>query len=65
MTCCYVEKDESCDVKKYEKGKGNVGTQLVGERAHIILDEVRDFITRRQCLEHIGTYYCLIMAFQI
>ncbi|VVA32071.1 PREDICTED: DNA-directed RNA polymerase [Prunus dulcis] len=61
LTCCYVEKDESCDVKKYEKGKGNVGTQLVGERAHIILDEVRDFITRRQCLEHIGGHFRPLM----
>lgn len=51
LTCCYGE--------KYEKEKGAVGSQLVGERAKIILDEVRDLslFTRLQCLQHIGTYY--------
>jgi len=47
----------SCYNDKYGKGKGAVGTQLVGERAKIILDEVRDLslFTRLQCLEYIGT----------
>lgn len=51
LTCCYGE--------KYEKEKGAIGSQLVGERAKIILDEVRDLslFTRLQCLQHIGTYY--------
>ena len=44
---------------KYDKEKGVVGTQLLGERAKIILDEVRDLelLTHSQCLEHIGTFY--------
>lgn len=47
----------SCYNEKYAKGKGAVGTQLVGERAKIILDELRDLslFTRRQCLEYIGS----------
>jgi DNA-directed RNA polymerase I subunit RPA2 len=38
--------------------KGVVGTQLIGERAQIILDEVRNLslFTRKQCLKHIGTF---------
>ncbi|KAF7836196.1 DNA-directed RNA polymerase I subunit 2 [Senna tora] len=55
LTCCYNE--------KCEKGKGVVGTQLVGERAKIILDEVRDLslFTRLQCLEYIGEHFQPIM----
>ncbi|XP_028784333.1 DNA-directed RNA polymerase I subunit 2 isoform X2 [Neltuma alba] len=55
LTCCYNE--------KHEKGKGAVGTQLVGERAKIILDEVRDLsrFTRLQCLEYIGEYFQPLM----
>jgi len=47
----------SCYNEKYEKGKGVVGTQLVGERAQIILDEVHalSLLTRLECLEYIGT----------
>lgn len=47
---------------KYDKGKGVVGTQLLGERAQIILDEVQDLklFTHSQCLEHIGTFYVLL-----
>ncbi|CAK8540173.1 unnamed protein product [Lathyrus sativus] len=49
----------SCYNEKYEKGKGAVGTQLVGERAKIILDEVRDLslFTRLQCLQYIGEHF--------
>ncbi|KAK7317376.1 hypothetical protein RJT34_01538 [Clitoria ternatea] len=49
----------SCYNEKYEKGKGAVGTQLVGERAKIILNEVRDLslFTRLQCLEYIGEHF--------
>ncbi|XP_028963223.2 DNA-directed RNA polymerase I subunit 2 [Malus domestica] len=56
LTCCYVE--------NYEKGKGAVGTQLVGERAQIILDEVRDLklFTRHECLEHIGEHFRPLMG---
>lgn len=45
-----------------ERRKGAVGTQLVRERAKIILDEVRDLalITHHQSLQHIGTYYGLL-----
>ncbi|KAJ7982372.1 DNA-directed RNA polymerase subunit beta [Quillaja saponaria] len=55
LTCCYNE--------KYEKEKGAVGTQLLGERAVIILDEVRDLslFTRLQCLQHIGESFQALM----
>ncbi|KQJ97293.1 DNA-directed RNA polymerase I subunit 2 [Brachypodium distachyon] len=51
LTCCYSD--------KYERGKGVVSNQLIGERAQIILDEVRalSLLTRTQCLEHIGQYF--------
>uniref|UniRef100_A0A2P2LTX3 DNA-directed RNA polymerase n=2 Tax=Rhizophora mucronata TaxID=61149 RepID=A0A2P2LTX3_RHIMU len=51
LTCCYNG--------KYEKVKGAVGTQLVAERAKIILDEVRDLslLTRDDCLQHIGEHF--------
>ncbi|XP_065876124.1 DNA-directed RNA polymerase I subunit 2 isoform X2 [Euphorbia lathyris] len=51
LTCCYDE--------KYEKRKGAVGSQLVGERAKIILDEVRDLslFTQGECLQHIGKHF--------
>nr|XP_043622134.1 DNA-directed RNA polymerase I subunit 2 [Erigeron canadensis] len=44
---------------KYENAKGSVGTQILGERAKIILNEVKDLslFTRRQCLEYIGEYF--------
>nr|POE55406.1 dna-directed rna polymerase i subunit 2 [Quercus suber] len=55
LTCCYSERDEM--------EKGAVGTQLMGERAKIILDEVRDLslFTRLQCLEHIGEHFQPVM----
>lgn len=55
LTCCYSD--------KYERGKGVVSTQLIGERAQIILDEVRDLslVTRMQCLVHIGQYFRSVM----
>lgn len=42
----------------YGKGKGTVGTELVGERAALILSEARNLclFTHLQCLEHIGSY---------
>lgn len=48
LTCCYNG--------KYDRVKGSVGTQLIGERAKIILDELQSFslYTRTQCLQHIG-----------
>ncbi|KAH0784383.1 hypothetical protein KY290_003981, partial [Solanum tuberosum] len=51
LTCCY---NEECD-----RVKGSVGTQLVGERAKIILDEVQalSLFTRAQCLRHIGEHF--------
>ncbi|XP_020237492.1 DNA-directed RNA polymerase I subunit 2 [Cajanus cajan] len=54
----------SCYNEKYEKGKGVVGTQLVGERAKIILDELRDLslFTRLQCLEYIGEHFQPILT---
>ncbi|XP_027910931.1 DNA-directed RNA polymerase I subunit 2 [Vigna unguiculata] len=53
----------SCYNEKYAKGKGVVGTQLVGERAKIILDELRDLslFTQDQCLEYIGEHFQPIM----
>ncbi|OEL31517.1 DNA-directed RNA polymerase I subunit 2, partial [Dichanthelium oligosanthes] len=55
LTCCYSD--------KYGRGKGVVSTQLIGERAQIILDEVRDLslLTRMQCLVHIGKYFRSVM----
>uniref|UniRef100_A0A5B7BLJ7 DNA-directed RNA polymerase subunit beta n=1 Tax=Davidia involucrata TaxID=16924 RepID=A0A5B7BLJ7_DAVIN len=55
LTCYYNE--------KYERGKGCVGTQLVGERVQIILDEVRELslFTRLQCLQHIGEHFQPVM----
>jgi DNA-directed RNA polymerase I subunit RPA2 len=51
LTCCYSD--------KHGKEKGVVSTQLIGERAQIILDEVRalSLLTRKQCLVHIGTFW--------
>ncbi|KAL6613997.1 hypothetical protein ACP70R_036267 [Stipagrostis hirtigluma subsp. patula] len=55
LTCSYSD--------KYGREKGVVSTQLIGERAQIILDEVRDLslFTRMQCLEHIGKYFRSVM----
>lgn len=55
LTCSYNE--------KYEGIKGAVGTQLVGERAKIIVDELHglSLLTRRQCLEHIGQHFQPVM----
>lgn len=55
LTCCYDE--------KYERVKGSVGTQLVGERVKIILDEVQDLslLTHSQCLQHIGKHFQQLM----
>ncbi|CAK9159049.1 unnamed protein product, partial [Ilex paraguariensis] len=44
LTCCYNE--------KYDSVKGSVGTQLVGERVKIILDEVRDLSLFTRIQEH-------------
>ncbi|KAM7263167.1 hypothetical protein ACFE04_000850 [Oxalis oulophora] len=55
LTCCYNE--------NYKKGLGVVGTHLIGERAKIILDEVRDMslFTHLQCLQHLGEHFQPIM----
>uniref|UniRef100_A0A0D9XL29 DNA-directed RNA polymerase n=1 Tax=Leersia perrieri TaxID=77586 RepID=A0A0D9XL29_9ORYZ len=55
LTCCYSD--------HYERGKGIVSTQLIGERAQIILDEVRDLslFTRTECLLHLGKYFRSVM----
>ncbi|KNA10898.1 hypothetical protein SOVF_140060 [Spinacia oleracea] len=55
LTCSYNE--------QYEGVEGAVGTQLVGERAKIILDELHglSLLTRRQCLEHIGQCFQPVM----
>ncbi|KAG6501709.1 hypothetical protein ZIOFF_041592 [Zingiber officinale] len=55
LTCYYNE--------RYQKEKGAVGTQLIGERAQIILDEVRDLslFTHHHCLKHIGEYFRSVM----
>nr|KJB73178.1 hypothetical protein B456_011G220100 [Gossypium raimondii] len=55
LTCCYNEKDGNI--------KGAVGSQLVGERAKIILDEVRHLalFTKDQCLLHIGEHFQPVM----
>ncbi|TVU32185.1 hypothetical protein EJB05_23907 [Eragrostis curvula] len=55
LTCCYSGKNG--------KEKGAVSTQLIGERAQIILDEVRNLslFTRTQCLVHIGQYFRSVM----
>lgn len=55
LACCYSE--------THKKGKGVVGSQLVGERAKIILDEVRalSLLTHLQCKQHIGECYRPVM----
>ncbi|XP_059638695.1 DNA-directed RNA polymerase I subunit 2 isoform X2 [Cornus florida] len=55
LTCCYNE--------KYVGGKGCVGTQIMGERAQIILDEVRELslFTQTECLQHIGEHFQPVM----
>ncbi|GER39393.1 DNA-directed RNA polymerase [Striga asiatica] len=55
LTCCYDE--------KYDRVRGAVGTQLVGERAKIILDELHNLslYTRTQCLQHIGEHFRPLM----
>ncbi|XP_057520184.1 DNA-directed RNA polymerase I subunit 2 isoform X1 [Amaranthus tricolor] len=55
LTCIYNE--------KYEGLKGAVGTQLVGERAKVIVDELHKLglLTHRQCLEHIGQCFQPVM----
>ncbi|KAK3025319.1 hypothetical protein RJ639_044450 [Escallonia herrerae] len=57
LSCCYNE--------TYEGVKGSVGTQLVGERVKIILDEVREMslFTRGECLQHIGNLFYAAEAF--
>ncbi|KZV18468.1 hypothetical protein F511_18036 [Dorcoceras hygrometricum] len=56
LTCCFSE--------KYDRVKGSVGTQLVGERAKIILDELQNLslFTRSQCLQHIGEHFQPVMT---
>ncbi|KAL8495936.1 hypothetical protein ACS0TY_019887 [Phlomoides rotata] len=56
LTCCYNE--------KYDRVKGSVGTQLIGERAKIILDELQNLslYTRDQCLQHIGEHFQPLMV---
>ncbi|XP_012068704.1 DNA-directed RNA polymerase I subunit 2 isoform X1 [Jatropha curcas] len=55
LTCCFDE--------KYDKTKGAVGSQFVGERAKIILDEVRglSLFTQTECLRHIGEHFQPVM----
>ncbi|KAG8391300.1 hypothetical protein BUALT_Bualt01G0173600 [Buddleja alternifolia] len=55
LTCCYNE--------KYDRVKGSVGTQLVGERAKVILVELQNLslYTRDQCLQHIGEHFQPLM----
>ncbi|CAH8299301.1 unnamed protein product [Eruca vesicaria subsp. sativa] len=51
LNCCY---NEHCG-----RGEGSIGTQLVRERAKIILDEVRDLglFTREQCRKYLGEHF--------
>ncbi|EFH69848.1 hypothetical protein ARALYDRAFT_313639 [Arabidopsis lyrata subsp. lyrata] len=51
LNCCYSE--------HYGRGDGAIGTQLIRERAKIILDEVRDLglFTREQCRKHLGQHF--------
>ncbi|CAN0862970.1 DNA-directed RNA polymerase I subunit 2 [Linum grandiflorum] len=53
----------SCYSDGQEKGKGAVGSQLVGERAKIILEEVRDMslFTHDDCLRHLGEHFQPVM----
>ncbi|EPS62433.1 hypothetical protein M569_12357, partial [Genlisea aurea] len=48
LTCCYNENNDQV--------RGAVGTQLIGERVQVILDEIHNLSlhTRAQCLQHIG-----------
>ncbi|CAA6655692.1 unnamed protein product [Spirodela intermedia] len=56
LTTCYKE--------KYHRERGAVGTQLIGERAKIILDEMKglSLFTRSQCLHHIGNSFRPVMG---
>ncbi|XP_026414248.1 DNA-directed RNA polymerase I subunit 2-like [Papaver somniferum] len=56
LTCCHNE--------VHQKGKGVVGTQLVGERVKIILDEVRSLslLTQQQCLHYLGESFRPVMG---
>lgn len=49
----------SCYKERYQREMGVVGSQLIGERAQIILEEVRklSLFTRSDCLKHIGDYF--------
>uniref|UniRef100_A0A1J3HB27 DNA-directed RNA polymerase subunit beta n=1 Tax=Noccaea caerulescens TaxID=107243 RepID=A0A1J3HB27_NOCCA len=51
IKCCYDE--------RYGKSDGGIGTQLVRERAKIILDEVRsmNLYTRKDCRKHLGEHF--------
>jgi DNA-directed RNA polymerase I subunit RPA2 len=53
--------------EKYEEVKGAVGSQLLGERAKIILDEVRvaALFTQDDCLQHIGTHNCIRISITV
>jgi DNA-directed RNA polymerase I subunit RPA2 len=53
--------------EKYEEVKGAVGSQLLGERAKIILDEVRvaALFTQDDCLQHIGTHNCISISITV
>lgn len=55
LTCFFNE--------RFEGIKGAVGTQLIGERAKIILDELHglSLLTHRQCVEHIGEHFQPVM----
>ncbi|GAB2214555.1 hypothetical protein Droror1_Dr00018907 [Drosera rotundifolia] len=55
LTCVYAAGSEGV--------RGVVGTQLVGERAKIIRDELHglSLLTHDQCLEHIGKYFRPVM----
>ncbi|KAI3986275.1 hypothetical protein MKX01_028556, partial [Papaver californicum] len=56
LTCCHSE--------VYQRGKGVVGTQLVGERIKIILDEVHglSLLTQHQCLHYLGESFRPVMG---
>ncbi|XP_068648469.1 DNA-directed RNA polymerase I subunit 2 [Aristolochia californica] len=53
----------SCHAEKHQRGKGAMGSQLVGERAKIIVDEVKklSLLTHQQCLNHIGKHFRTVM----
>ena len=49
--------------EKFQKERGAVGTQLLGERAQIIIDEMKglSLFSQAQCLNHLGRSFTFLI----